>query len=526
MSDNILKLRLVFPLHVRISIFKVLLSALLLNTLIGSVSAQQNQATQIGTARIVWTRQPGVSNYRLQIATDSRFNDVVFDRRVSGNEYVVREVPIGRYYWRVASAETQTGVFQSAVPFEVKVEAVPKPTANPTPTQPRSVDTSVRTRRTLPGWSAATGDVAKLLSARLIPGAAPDFIGVNSDGTVYALQGSSGIALWTAHFHLNSSGAKRVRDHYQQFMPLVMNIGGTSPAVIVAFDEGARALDGATGREIWNTKMAGRAFVATTMERLSASPFILLVGERTNKLLILDASNGQLINQITTHHEIVEAPVVLGVGADAEVLVPVKGGLLELHTLDGRYLRSIKVATEITTQLQVVSTARGKFVLAGLKNGLVAFDAMSLQGIGRIALEGDDYPVGALSLVDLNGDGTAEVVASTNAGRVIAIDVSDEKIRWTTEPGYSRGTCSFVDLDGDAKIDVVLPGAKSFAVALSGVNGRLIWQSEEENPPTSSSRAFAVAQLTEGRLVIVGSDQSAAGLRALEVNRVSAKVNQ
>src|SRR4029077_1389450 len=156
------------------------------------------------------------------------------------------------------------------------------------------------------------------------------------------------------------------------------------------------------------------------------------------------------------------------------------------------YVRSIKVATEITTQLQVVSTPRGRFVLVGLKNGLVVFDALSLQGVGRIALEGDDYPVGALSPVYLNGDRVTEVVISTNEGRVIAIDVNDGKIKWSTDPGCVRGALSFFDLDGDRNVDVILPGAKNFAFGLSGVNGRLIWQSGDEKPGASLSRVLAV----------------------------------
>jgi outer membrane protein assembly factor BamB len=517
----------VFLLHVRARIVKIFLLLLTLINLFGNVAAQQTQPTQGPSARIAWSKQAGVSHYRLQIATDPQFNDVVFDRRINGYEYVVRELPAGRYYWRVAQAETQTGEFLRAIPFEVKLESavVPKPTPAPTSTLPATTDTTVRTRRTVPGWSVATGEVAKLLSARLRPGATPDFIGVNTDGTVFALQGRQGIALWTAHFDPNSSGAKRVRSLSQQFTPLIVNIGGTAPAVVVAFDQGMRALDGASGREIWSTRIAGRPFLASLLERSGTTPRILIVGEKTSKLLIIDAATGQFINQMTMRDEIVQAPIIIRTGGEAQVLVPLKGGLLALHELDGKYLRSTKVATEITTELQVVSTARGQIVLVGLKNGLVAFDA-SLQGIGRIAIAGDDYPIGVLSLVDLNGDRISEVVVSTNAGRVIAVDVSDGKIKWSSEPGYPPVSPSFADLDGDANLDVILPGLKSFAVALSGANGRMIWQSGDDVAAQAAVQALAVAQMADGRLVIAGGDRSASGLRALEVNKASAKVNQ
>jgi hypothetical protein len=257
----------VFLLHIWVRIVGIFFLVTLLNGLTASVTAQENQSS-LASERITWSKQVGVSHYRLQIATDSQFNDVVFDRRINGSEYVVRDLPPGRYYWRVAQAETKTGEFLTTVAFEVKTERtiVPRSTPSIIPTVP-TIDTSVRTRRTVHGWSVATGDVVRLLAARLRLGAARDFIGVSSDGTVYGLQGSRGIALWTAHFHLDNSGAKRVRSYQQQFSPLIVNIGGSSPAVIVAFDQGTRAIDGASGREIWNTRTGGRPSVGAIMER-------------------------------------------------------------------------------------------------------------------------------------------------------------------------------------------------------------------------------------------------------------------
>jgi hypothetical protein len=93
--------RPVFRLHVRARFIEIFLLAVLINNLTVSVTAQDKQQSPT-PARITWTRQVGVLHYRLQIATDSQFNDIVFDRRINGSEYVVRELPAGRYYWRVA----------------------------------------------------------------------------------------------------------------------------------------------------------------------------------------------------------------------------------------------------------------------------------------------------------------------------------------------------------------------------------------------------------------------------------------
>src|SRR5688572_21983051 len=50
-----------------------------------------------------WGARPGASRYRLQLANDATFIDMVFDRVVSGHEYRLNDLPPGRYYWRVAS---------------------------------------------------------------------------------------------------------------------------------------------------------------------------------------------------------------------------------------------------------------------------------------------------------------------------------------------------------------------------------------------------------------------------------------
>ncbi|HEX6622456.1 MAG TPA: hypothetical protein VF064_02000, partial [Pyrinomonadaceae bacterium] len=58
------------------------------------------QATS--SIHIRWQGKPGVERYRLQLATDARVNDIVFDQAVVGRQHVVRELTPGRYYWRVA----------------------------------------------------------------------------------------------------------------------------------------------------------------------------------------------------------------------------------------------------------------------------------------------------------------------------------------------------------------------------------------------------------------------------------------
>lgn len=468
------------------------------------------------TAQIVWAQQPGITTYRLQIANDEQFNDVLFDRLITGSEYVVQELEVGNYFWRVAPAGIETVKFQKAAPFAVRMpKVVPAPVPLKLVVKTPPPDTSVRTRHALPGWSVATGEIVRLLSAQLRKGAPRDFLGVNSQGKVYALDGTRGIALWTAAFNVGAAGDERVRSLYNNFAPLLVD-SRYGARVVVAFDKGIRALDGSTGREVWSTRIAGRPSGGTLI-----NADLYLVGEKAEKLVVLDSSTGQLKSQIELRDEAVGPPVLLTNPGEPQLLVPLRDGLIELVTVQGKYVRSFKLGTEVTAQPKVVATANRSIVLIGLKNGLVAFDAENVQPLGRIAIEGGDYPLGELSILDLNGDSVPEALLTTNTGRVLCVDVADGKINWSTDAGNMLTVPAFADLDADAKLDVLLPGANNFAIGISGLSGKVIWESGEEATlaASKSMRTLAIATVEEGRLILVGTDRVAAGLRAFEVQR-------
>ena len=91
-------------------------------TLAGStfVQAQQAGAKLISfPVAIQWPRQKGVAKYRLQIASDETFRDIFFDGRVQGERYIATALPPGYYYWRMAPADSSTGLFSTPVRFFV-----------------------------------------------------------------------------------------------------------------------------------------------------------------------------------------------------------------------------------------------------------------------------------------------------------------------------------------------------------------------------------------------------------------------
>jgi hypothetical protein len=77
-----------------------------------------------------WTESDGVTSYTWQVASDSAFSQVLVDQRdVQDSDVRLPEaLPLGRYFWRVASRDGQgkLGPYTDAMPFDlVKDSPVP-----------------------------------------------------------------------------------------------------------------------------------------------------------------------------------------------------------------------------------------------------------------------------------------------------------------------------------------------------------------------------------------------------------------
>lgn len=454
--------------------------------------------------RIQWIPQPGVRRYRLQIASDERFNDVMFDGVVNGSEYIPRDLTPGRYYWRVASAESRSLRFLKGGQLEVRA--------------PSTVGAYV------PGWVAATGEVLGAITAHLQTGRDLDFLATNSAGTVYALDSARGTALWTARYALV---AKPASSTVRQFEPLVLEAANNTTLVMVRFEKGLRALEGLTGREVWKVDVP-EGIVGGITANLDDKPGseIYLTDDSTNKLLCLDAQTGRIENEIKLSARPVGPPVLLNTKTLRGLLIPLQGNVIEVLSGDGEHVRSIRLGADLTTAPVTVETSNGTLMIVGTKDGLITFETTGFQPLGRTSLDGDHYPAGSLAIVDLDGDKSSDrVVLITNLGRIVAVNLSDSRISWSAEGFSPTATMAFGDLNGDGLLDVVVPDSKNFAVGLSGNSGERIWESPDPGLSQESMKSptpvkkLAAANLKDGRIIVVGNDPSAFGLRAMELKK-------
>jgi outer membrane protein assembly factor BamB len=482
------------------------------------------QAREIGPSILIrWQGRPGVERYRLQLATDEAFTDIVFDQAVQGRQYVVKGLPPGNYFWRVAAAAAETSAAYSR-PERVTMAA----------TGASVEPSSVVLPADAAGWRTATGEVVRLVPAPLRTGQVFDFVGVGADGRVFAVDGASGISLWTARFNPSpAAGAAPASGKRNTLAPLVVTTAQKTTEVVVASQGGVRALRGDTGREDWHAAIEGRVTggVAADMDG-DGSAEVVLVTEDPSKLYVLNGSSGRVLADQKLDGDASGAPCAYASGGTRGVFLGMKKGRVELRGADGALAGEGKLEGEVTTAPVIVTSGQMTFLTVGTDNGLWAFTVPDLKALGVIKAE-DDQVRGSLAVADVDGDGAPEIVMVTKRGRVALVNTTDGNVRWSNEGATDAASATFADVNADGVLDVLVPGGKDFALAFSGRDGSLVMKIEEGYKlaeawkPDGTLRTLVVTPSPGGGLMLVGGDPAGVGLRAVElpkgVNKAASK---
>jgi outer membrane protein assembly factor BamB len=492
-----------------------------------SVLAQGNTTPTTTEVHLRWGQRPGVSRYRLQLASDSAFSDIMFDRVVPGNDYQVNDLAPGRYFWRIAPLTDNLGEFSSAGIIEV---GKPTSQASPTPLPiTRPVNNSPGTRSgagdtareaivARGGWRAAVGDMAHPLLAHLRTATKMDLVGINSDGVIFALDATNGVALWSTG--RRSTDEKPFLSDSSSVL-LVRSRTGLDDVIVMSGIK-VTLIEGATGRELWRTTLPAVASSGSIINN-KGSAQVLLVDNSTPRLFFLDAKSGVVLTQVKLSHRVVGAPMALPGLDQGRIILVYDTGQIEVRDLAGTVVRSGSCGSPATTPPIFIKSRGGDFILVGTRAGLIALTAAELNPLGMVAIK-DDAPRGTLAVQDLDGNGSPEVIMMTDRGRVVAVNAADGKILWEATVASEGQSVAFADLDGDRVLDVVLAGGQSFALALSGRDGSVLWKDDE--PPALvanhsvglAPRSIVAMPFGSGALLIAG-DPSRTGLRALEFHR-------
>ncbi len=332
------------------------------------------------------------------------------------------------------------------------------------------------------------------------------------------------MALWTARFRPNARrGEQTGNGGAQPFTPVIFNSAQGLANVLVAFDAGVRALEGATGRELWRVQLEEEATsgVAADFGQQTARELVVIAGGGKTMLLI-NPESGQIINRTKVGSNVIGSPVPFVYKNVRGLALALKDGTLQVRAEDGSLSVETKINTKFTTAPVFVQGPYVAMILVGMEKGLIAFDVSDLHPLGKIDFSRDG-PRGTLTVSDLDGDGAPEVIAVTDSGRVVAISTITGQTTWVAEGATDADSAALADLDGDGVQDVLVAARTKFALGFSGRDGKLLWAADEESPRATSvqptARSLVIAK-TGNSSFLVGSDATSTGLRAIELPRL------
>jgi outer membrane protein assembly factor BamB len=448
------------------------------------------------TVTLHWGARPGVSRYRLQVANDVSFGDIVLDRAVTSLEYRVNDLPVGKYFWRVAPVGTRLTQASAGV-IEVRAAAAnPAKELQPKPTPAPQSDVGPTTHG---GWFAAIGNTSAPILAYLRSTSREDVVAV-SRSRVFALDTASGVELWNVRLNTQSS-----------VLPIAVRMGNGLENVVILSANAAAILDGRTGRALWQAKLP-----ATVSSAIAVNGKVFAIDSSLQKLLIIDSVNGEVIAQAQLPQRAVGAPARMEI-EPRSVMVAMEDGRIQVIDDAGKVVRSGSAESAATTPPLFVRSARGNFVLVGAKDGLTALDARDLRPLGRINLNGDTAR-GALAAVDVDGDRNPEVVMLTERGQVFIVKSDEGRTVWSADARHAD-RIAYADVNGDGALDLLMMGRDGTAFALSGRDGSLVWKEETtaiaaNHAPGLRARSLVVVSGASGPLLIT-SDAGGSGLRAI-----------
>jgi len=466
-----------------------------------------------------WSLRPGVSRYRLQIARDIGFVDMVFDRVVTGNEFQAGDLSPGKYFWRVAPLTSKLGQFSSALVIEVRAQAqLPiRQTASRSTQSPQLQTPPASPIAAGGGWRTAIGDVSFAISAHLRSRDRFDIVGINRDGLTFALDSMSGVSLWST---------RRTQRNVIPLAPLTIRARSGLENIVVISGSTATKFEGTTGHELWHAALPAGASSGTVIETQRGS-LLVVVDSSLSRMFILDGVDGNIIAQIRLPNRIVGAPVAFLDQTSPRVLLAYGNGRIEVRDEAGAVVRSGDAGSAATTAPLFIRGPREPLVIVGTRNGLTALNAAGLHPLGRVAIN-DDAPQGTLAAEDLNNDGSREIIMLTERGRATAVNATDGQIIWNADVGVGAGGIAFADVNEDGVTDVCITTGQAFASVLSGRDGSVLWKDTEDtglvanHAVTLAPRSIVAVPFGRGALLIA-ADASHNALRAVEFPKASVK---
>jgi outer membrane protein assembly factor BamB len=460
-----------------------------------------------------------VPRYRLQLAQDRNFADIVFDRVVNGLESEINDLDPGRYFWRVAPLNGRLGEFSSAGIIEVR----PTPTVVRTPSPPPKVEVPSKAIATSGGWRAAVGSISSAVAANLRSADKVDLVLLSADGVVSGLDATTGVALWSSRL----AAQPNVREAGPNGRILIASDRSGLGNVVILRGTLVVLFEGRTGRELARSTLPAPVAAGAMISDQTGSHLVVIDNSR-QRLFVLNTIGEDATTPLKLPARVMGTPIVFNDQGKAAFALAYDSGDIEIRDASGAVTRAANVNSLATTGPLFVRGRRGDLILVGTREGLTALTA-ELRPLGRMAIP-NDAPRGTLAAQDLDGDGVAEIIMTTERRHLIAVSSTDGKILWDVAANDYGEKLAFADINGDHVLDIFTEAGQRFAVALSGRDGSVIWKDDEPSVlATNHATAFEsrglVAVPFGNGLLLIGAEPARTGLRAINFSRAEVRPN-
>lgn len=185
---------------------------------------------------------------------------------------------------------------------------------------------------------------------------------------------------------------------------------------------------------------------------------------------------------------------VVGVALDGERVVATSaGGEVMVASRAGAALLRAEIGAPAATPPTVVDVdgdGVAEIAVGDAKGRVVLFDGKTLKPRWSKNVGTDPRPsIGAaLAAADVDGDGAIELIAGAESGALVALDGKTGGTKWeVTRTSALRAAPVLADVDADRKLEVVAGWADGDVAIVDGKSGKQIWSAhveEDDGDPT------------------------------------------
>ena len=302
--------------------------------------------------------------------------------------------------------------------------------------------------------------------------------------------------------------------------------------VVVACDDGkVCAFDGSTGKLAWEHKTGGRIEASPVLTDINGDGLMdVVVGGDDRQIYMIDGKTSDLLWKYQTNGRI-RSPAAAG-DLDGDkipdlVVADDNGFVYAIDTQEKRIKWYFSVAGSFTCSPSIadVDGNGSQDVVVGASDGSIyAIDAGNQLWKEPLG-EDKAFPYGihAISVADINGDGTLEIltVVSGADGEILyAIDGKNGSTIWQQPVGTAKSQAGMpvplvADMDGDGSPEIVV-GGSNFVYTIDGNTGK-----QPHGYHVGEGKFFCTAVIdidANGFLDIVAADPDSSSLHILSTS--------